>query len=712
MTIFEVGVGLNRGALSQLETMTGYSDAKKINYAWNVYQSEDKYTSEERQLALNYLKNYYDVTDPDTLSKLVALQPFEKIKTIEPSKTLPETFFEHANETIQEVNELITKYNKTTDSKKRIKLLQKIYEQYQFMQFSFNSEMVEDCEPFQQQIEHLFTQLKQQLPSDSMTKLEKPKLKVEALSASDTLVEMIANMSTEEISKFAGLLHQEALKKLAKRAPNEVKEFLQKNEIRFLGGGNSKNYLITPNDGNPSYVLKLECGFGNPKFAEQHLRQQLGSVFAQEAICRQVFFDDESKKSARFMTITEHCGGGDLQSYGESIKGSKIDSAIDVFSQMAQILIGIEKNLGVFPDMKNANWLMDRNNKLRIADTKSLFFSSEGKVDYKKNKSQGLPYVNTPYMNPRSDTIDGCSVDKLHAFMFGKNLYHYLTGCRDEYLDNKFDGASLDFEHRVFQGPGSQFKDLICSLIKANPEERCSMGEALKTLKHIKKYHPFEVLFEQFLELDNTREAKEYVELCREKLKGFTNIKDINQLKTEIQQLIKDTLPSKCRELLDKIKKHGFGESDTFMQEYIKEVEDDLKNHHNLEDLKIDLEETLKDLENPILTEIHRVIDDFKNRNRWHTRGMESKAMRIEAEMAKLSIPCRVNLMKDKNLEKTLQFVMEQMGTHRILGGELFLTTENKIDETKASPTYHGFKQKLQKIKQEENDKTTKLKPK
>ena len=137
--------------------------------------------------------------------------------------------------------------------------------------------------------------------------------------------------------------------------------------------------------------------------------------------------------------------------------------------------------------MKNANWLVDSSGKPRVADTKSFLYSaSEGQGD--KNRWRSL--CSSPFMNPvelatAPQTNLPESVDKIHVYMLGKNLYQYLTQCQSEYLYNK-NSNFFDFSAPIFSSEqGKQLQKLILQLSAPYADERPSLAEALIQLSNI-----------------------------------------------------------------------------------------------------------------------------------------------------------------------------------------------------------------------------------
>ncbi len=179
----------------------------------------------------------------------------------------------------------------------------------------------------------------------------------------------------------------DALAAFAKSTNNgKMSNFLLHNQIEYLGGKNSRNYLITPPNAEPPFVLKLENRMGMPKDAETFLRsidnsERLVPIYAD----REVYLKDDNKFPIRSIIVTDYCPSGDLLVFAKQEKDTELlgyfKNALLVYSQMAEILTNLSKNKLAFPDMKNTNWVMGEDDLIRISDGKSLTgVSKEGNV--------------------------------------------------------------------------------------------------------------------------------------------------------------------------------------------------------------------------------------------------------------------------------------------------------------------------------------------
>lgn len=433
----------------------------------------------------------------------------KKIPEIKDKKTVLKTFLAQVNIDIVELNLLIDKYNEMSDEAEQIEMLQQIYLRKQQMEYKFSDVHKSRCPSYCEEIHvNLFNELQKQFASlgihslHNVTKLD-PMAKTVVTNSPDNINEIIANMSPDKASEMLEILEngqefdREELNNLYKEdEPGfvEYQSFLRKNEITFLGGSNSYNFKITPNDGSPSVVLKVDNRLGMPKSAEADLREHslkdvLTSVKAERLVTASM---DEENFITRTLLVTEFCRGGDVESHSRTHgdnANARIESALSIYSKMGAILTEISLDGYAFPDMKNSNWLVDENGTLRVADSKTFVFSEEtGVIDRVKNKEKWFGMHTSKFMDPPEILLkkDIFSADKMHSYMLGKNLYEYLAG-NELNLTFKHNGADYDFSAPIFQIPeGKELKNLIINLIKPNPDDRISLNDALVQLKKMK----------------------------------------------------------------------------------------------------------------------------------------------------------------------------------------------------------------------------------
>ena len=87
--------------------------------------------------------------------------------------------------------------------------------------------------------------------------------------------EILATLSTEQCKEITEDLWSQEKEKMDmdsfanlidRNAPQyeAFKKFINENTISFLGGGNAKNYKVTPKKGLPPYIIRVDPRFGNP----------------------------------------------------------------------------------------------------------------------------------------------------------------------------------------------------------------------------------------------------------------------------------------------------------------------------------------------------------------------------------------------------------------------------------------------------------------
>ena len=333
----------------------------------------------------------------------------------------------------------------------------------------------------------------------------------------DQLAFLIDNMSPEKSALFLSILEKPNtnffgfkrninkdlshvfLAHEKKDSPGSLFEsFINNNLIQYIAGNNSKIFKITPlNNDAPPFILKIENRMGAPKQIEVYVTNKLSSakpVFIPVNASRVTTISINNQKETKNFIVCPFYEKGDLQSFAHRPQSNamRIFNAVHIYAQMAKILNSLEKTNIFFPDMKNTNWILSKNNRLLISDTKSLRYTSiHGSYDKAAsvhvNRWSRLilssNYMNPPEYTHHSDQILSTSS---HAYMLGKNLYQFLTNCSPGYLSRHSDGQQYTFEQDIFNGLyGKKLQNLILNLIKKNPDERLNMNTILIELKDV-----------------------------------------------------------------------------------------------------------------------------------------------------------------------------------------------------------------------------------
>lgn len=417
--------------------------------------------------------------------------------------------------------------------------------------------------------------LEQKYPNDIIKKTVTPQ----------SLPDVISGMSPEkatnlllELSKGANFKIDDLAKLYdpADQGYAEFRHFRRTHRIEFLGGNNSKNFKVIENSSGVEWVLKIENRLGVPRAMETYLAENvLNDTLTATYVSRPTVIMNHYKKinqktgleenaqktQTRGLVVTEFCKGGDLESHGKKIKEgkSRLSSAYDIYSQMGEIFEKIRISDCAFPDSKNTNWLIDEHGKLKIADGKSFLAARGGVID---NQSRYYHLIRTNYMKPPEIHEDKINVDAMHAYLLGKNLYQYVSGCSDEYLVHKHEGKDFDFSSDAFKtASGRGLIRLIRKLVTTNPANRLFVAEAVQKLqeleakefKHTQDY--CYSLFKQLIAIDPDLKTSQY----QEKIAEAEHIKELVTLEKELEELLEVNreelkgLKKSCQVIMDEI---------------------------------------------------------------------------------------------------------------------------------------------------------------
>lgn len=595
------------------------------------------------------------------LSKLLQRKP-----KLPPTKPMPRlSKFEHGelprsdmDKFTREINQLIDLYNQQDKDSGKIDTLKEIQKKIQEVDYKYKPRQIAYSPGYQAAHDMLFKEIQYQRTSLGISSFSSSK-------KSSSLTEVIANMSPEKINQLLGILNKgraaylDVLNKgRAADLDTELKElypaadmseeakafrqFLKNHEISFLGGGNSKNFKVTRlKDGSES-VLKVDNRLNMPRNIEFHLREKLGDKFAPiDAERTAIGKDYDGYPIQRTILVTEFCKGGsvDQQRAQLTTVPELVENTGKIFEQMSTTMLEIQEAGCMFPDAKITNWLVDEDNKIRLADTKSFLFTNKDgqyRPGIPGNEYSGL--LSTQGFRPPEFGQYTLNADSVHAYILGKNLYYYTSGKRA----NGDDGAQYDFNSEVFKTrEGAEYKELIEGLIKPDPSERMPIREAVDRLFMI-----------------NNPEFKNV----------FTDLKKLKF--SEQDQVMNDYIRDKQKQINSAT---NSGERDTILK---------------------DLETTVSRLKaDKASQEVKEVINGFKEKAGFFTVGMNAKATRIENEMSKLSIEERCNFFgSDKS-----EHVLKAIASHRYWGssGKTYLTKDGAIDQEKAAQSFKEFKSKF-----------------
>jgi hypothetical protein len=264
--------------------------------------------------------------------------------------------------------------------------------------------------------------------------------------------------------------------------------------ITYLGGGNSRNFLVTNLTSGCKQVLKLENGTINPVGQTNHLKEKLaGTAYAD------VILETRVNKTVILPVLKwrvqciDFCAGKDIYCIRESCQDddATLRYAHILYSQMTDFLVEAIKHDTLHLDIKNSNWLLDDKSRLKIADTKAFIPITNGIINEEHFDKEGYWLVHTPSISPPEfyDLSGGYSADAASVFMLGKNMYEFLTNQR-LHPDNE-DATTFDFSAKIFQTPqGKIYEDIIRKAVKSDSKERITLSIVQQSLDKIKNMNP------------------------------------------------------------------------------------------------------------------------------------------------------------------------------------------------------------------------------
>ncbi len=620
---------------------------------------------------------------------------------------------------ISVINKLIEEYNTEKKEQQRLEKLNALYlEQKKLMHTTPPKAIALFPAYIEQMLDQFFKALKDQFTSlgiDSLSETTKPDP-----TLIGSLPEIIANMPPEKIDRLLSILSQGELWKINQLQQlyepyeieyDEYQEFLKSHTISFLGGGNSKNFKVTNTLTGKIFILKVDERLGTIKTAEMYLRERslknvLTKVYAERS---GKILNAEKKNVVKTLIVTDFCQGSDLESLAEQTLSDekRLELALIIYSQMATILTNIVNDGNAFPDMKNANWLIE-NDSLFIADCKSfVFINNQHEINFNLPQNRFLGYISTKFLNPPEKWP--LIADSLHAYMFGKNLYQFLTNCTQDYLKSVVDQTQFCFAYPIFSTPrGKIFADLIRKLVRRNPAERISLNSALQDLQKIQEISQVEQLKKHCQEkLDDITLYQESwkgtafqdrIKAQKEALNNAQTINNIQEISEDLDQLKQEVITSigvkkikdTCLISLQKInQEYRFGNNDSQMMRFMSEKQQQINaitDLDTIQQLSDELANTLKQLSTaPGIKTIGNIIERFRCRSRFYTLGMRSKALHIEQALADTPVQERMNITKNVNVLKALAAHRHPFRANPVL-------PNGEIDDKKAATSYRFFK--------------------
>lgn len=471
-----------------------------------------------------------------------------------------ESFVLAVNLDILRLNARIETYNHCTEHAEKIRALQAIHDERKNIINRYPDTMVSYCPSYVTEIHHhLFNQIK-----DIAQHLDLPS--TPDTNTSQILSEILNDIKPDKIAQLLNIFVEaaqipqsskdeyihSALSALYTPLDEEYASFvsfLSTHEITFLGGQNSNNYLVRSLETNKSFILKIENRKGQPKeTAERLIKSGLEDTLMPAYADRQVTCTTASgQKITRNISLIDFCEGGNLIHHAAEQKTDrdKIKASIDIYKQMVCFLIEVQKNNAIFTDMKNSNWLLSKTGQLKVSDTKG-FCPTQSDGIYKVNslENQWTQTICTSFMNPPewAEESDEINAEQAHAFMLGKNIYQYLTGCSVKYLEETH-VLGYDFSHAVFSTTlqGVVLKGMITDLINLSAEDRPTLDSVLSQLTLLQIYDACMELLDQIKAKDLSPDGidtQEFLSSIQLEIDAAENIESISAIRDKLNDFV------------------------------------------------------------------------------------------------------------------------------------------------------------------------------
>lgn len=486
------------------------------------------------------------------------------------------SYQEKMKQAIQSINTDINHYNQLHDLERKKQLLEQINLKKTAIEVDSPADIVGCCENYSLEIlEKFYTSIQRErsklkqlsdeaaLSTRTETSLASQSMMPHMLSERDKISAMLSSMHRGKLQKLAVLLSEESFSQSSLSSlfkPGELgyeafHHFNHNHTITLLTRGHSKNFKIAPkqshNDNDGEMVLKL----GEQLLMTRRVTERLrNSSFSQHLVSssaeQQVSFTINGQKRLKTISINDFCPEGNLFSHSKKTRAEKnnlktIQLAINLFSQMATILLELSRLNIAFPDMKNTNWLV-KNGKVLIADTKSFVATDNGRVTEqsiaKDNAERALLLGSKGFVLPEMEIFSRYkqpfSADQMHSGLLGIALFQYLTSCYDERLWRRQDSSTYN-DWSVFQlEEGIKLKQLIQSLC-VSARTRPSVQEVLDRLNQIKLESENKALIAQLndYKLNNTDTQLLLAVRQFEREMQSSSLQKVNELNEKLKQI-------------------------------------------------------------------------------------------------------------------------------------------------------------------------------
>ncbi|KTD67994.1 serine/threonine-protein kinase [Legionella steelei] len=358
-------------------------------------------------------------------------------------------------------------------------------------------------------------------------------------SQAASLAQNIDNLSYENLQKITDILSTPAEfnAEVFHDEFDSVIPGLEKYNIKFLGGENAKNYLLTDMETGQRQVLKITPHKGNSRKAYEHIKLTDVKDSITEVYASQQAIQGKHGGYICSLEVTEFCPKGDVLSHGlkmhakialiakdlaggieateqdelqklyaeftdnhevsleekqrilAQLRETQFLNAANIYGQMTDIFLRFQANHKFFPDAKPTNFLVNEFDQVFIADTKSFLNTENGLVDPNKIQNEDNYILYTPgFQSPQFEGVEPFSAEKEHSYLMGLSLYCYITGTElSEFpRESKDHPTFMKFDAEVFQSPkGKKFQELIQGLTEPDADRRLNIQQAKDALQAI-----------------------------------------------------------------------------------------------------------------------------------------------------------------------------------------------------------------------------------
>lgn len=395
-----------------------------------------------------------------------------------------------------QVNQLLATYKEPLDDNGKISILKDLLQNIRSVEINEIPKKLANDACFHKLKTKLFSFIKNELAKVNIKTLLDPRVTFhDPKDHPSVLAKLIADMRPDKADKLMEMLSDESkldkdkLKELYEEddftaEACEFREFLKTHLITFLGGNNSKNYKVENTLGG-AQVLKVDNRLNMPRHIECQIRDKVPALFLKVYADRQTLgkvinpYTQAADTVSRTILVTEYSTADSR--FMHAVENKEVETGIEMGIKMIQVYLDLQSVNCFFPDSKFHNFQV-KNDKLIVADTKSLLFSKNGKYTNTLEKNKGSNLIRTSgfdvdFKRPYTEL----DIEKVHAGLLGRNLYCYLTGKVE--LPLIFSEKDFNLEDNPFKtAKGEKLKKLILSLTKDQPNQRISLLEAQKSL--------------------------------------------------------------------------------------------------------------------------------------------------------------------------------------------------------------------------------------